>query len=793
MLWRFVPKPGAGDRAAGSMPGVPASRPGIKEESVNKHLLGVLLLLCTAVRCFSAPTNLIRNGGFETWTSQSGPAVEWELVRGQTPEALQRDSGTRYSGSSSIRFDLKPPGAGTAWLMQGVENIVPDTEYRVSGYVKVKPGSSIPLRLNIEPNLGEKHLNGGADWTFFEWTFNSREADSVRVQFRFRGEGTVWLDDVRLEQVGKAGAAIVPERAAMLKLLAYQANPVDPVSNTDTWTQSLCGKENPGKVFSLTEKAPVPQWKVGQWARYLCVDDLAVPSSRAPGEKKRLYTLVDCAVVGGETVDGKPYYWYQCVVRLDKYWVAKAQGRFDSGRKILLDHDRRVVLSFLVDGPEFKDVRRYQLKVDDEPLLEYTDGKTAVLPVLDIRHAVIRPACAMEKIESVKMSGDVPVTGLVEFTLRALHLDRSARLVNRGATGAVDARNGESPVKVVLSRPPYIGISFDGFGTIEQVAEVVKAGAGLLENQVGFYLGDARGFYNRLPAYFFNSIVWDVDIFDPCRSNFFGSRAMLDETYQYQMKQHSYARVGEVATLQEAAGRYTATISSFVSEQQRFWPGNEIHGYNSPTPAAWYDARSGVAGFVLENARLTSEFPLIESVTGRKDDVGFIDAVNIAFLAGTARRFGIWWGEGTYRWVPSRYWRTQAEDYARRGARYIQFWLEKIANSRDELSFYREVVAALPEICVAVKKAAAERVSPATAVIVVPYGYVVGMPGSVMERPWGVIDFPEGRTITRAVLRHALDLYDRKKIFDIVVDDPDFPPVLNEYQEVIRVSIPKKP
>jgi len=582
----------------------------------------------------------------------------------------------------------------------------------------------------------------------------------------------------------------LPARREILKLLDYQAHPVAPEANTDEWTKPFLGAEDAARAFRAPGAPGWPRWKVGQWARYRCRDEWLVLS--ASPERRPHVALVDCAIVGEEAVGDKTYFWYQSVVRLDKYWVAKSTGRYDSGQKVLLETDRKAVLSFLVDGPEFKDVRRYQLKVDDEPLLEYTDGERAVLPRLNIDHALIRPAArtalkmAHAEIQAT-LNSQAPVTGILSLEYRAPHLDRSATLVNWGEQGARDERAGEKPLVLRLARPPYVAVAFDGFGELRHFQEMVAAGAELFQHQTVLYLGEARRYFNRMPAYFYNVRHWDADPFDLCRSNLLGFSPHLDEPYQRQRKPNEYIKRGEVQTLAEAAERYSAALTQLL-KTQRVWPGEEVMDYNSPASAAWYSARVGVSGFVLENARLTQEMADIERVTGKKDARALADEINLACLCGAARRFGVWWGQGIYRWVPERYWRDELVYYAERGARYLGFWIEGGPASKDpQLTYYESVRKALPEIAKTLKSIHVEP-RRAKVAIVVPNGYVLGLAGSSPETPWGILDFPQGKRMTDEVIAHAADLFGKGLAFDIVVEDPAYPPALAEYEEVIRVG-----
>jgi hypothetical protein len=161
-------------------------------------------------------------------------------------------------------------------------------------------------------------------------------------------------------------------------------------------------------------------------------------------------------------------------------------------------------------------------------------------------------------------------------------------------------------------------------------------------------------------------------------------------------------------------------------------------------------------------------------------------AINAACLAGAARRFGTWWGQGIYRWVPEEHWREATLAYVKHGARYVGFWLERVAGAPDEMAFYKAVVRALPDLANAVREAT-PAVPARPVALVVPYGSVLGLAGSVPGQPWGVLDVPENAALTDALIRRAAELVDAGTRFEVVVDDPRFPPAWGEYAAVIRL------
>lgn len=749
----------------------------------------LVMLSAPAARC-QAPSNLLPNGGMEQWDSTTGLPAGWGMMRGGSPAAVHRDTQTVQSGASALRVELGE-NQTEAWMGEDVGGIHPDTEYRLAGYIRTSPGAKLVMILNVELNLGGQALPAAATWTEFHMDFNSRDCTTINVGLRVNGTGTIWVDGMTLTQIGKAGASITPDRAELLKLTAYQKDAVDPSTNTGAWTQSYRRSVTPARLQTLiptTKVAAKPHWKVGEWARYLCNDQLLVKG----GKQEKLFqiTLIDCKIVGTQQVDGATYYWYQSVVRVRRYWVEKVNGRADTGQKILLDRPQKAVLMMLVDGPNFKDIRRYMLKVDKDPLLEYTDGKQAVLPRLNIDHLLIRPMGETGKgavKEDAVLAASVPVTAMRSFTYHGPQLDRTATLVNWGDSGASNDLAGEKPTIVTLAHPPYLAVAFDGFGGLDYCKQMAQAGVELFQDMTVTYLGEAREFFNQVSAYFFDDNVWDTNEFDIARSNFIGWGGFMDEPYHRQIRWQDTMK--SASNEVEAADIYSASIKKRV-EGSLDWPGTTVADYDSPASVSWYSARVGMPGFILENARLGPEMDDIKRLTGLADQREMADAIDIACLAGAASQFGGWYGEGLYKWSPEQYYRDDLAYYAAHGATYLGFWIEGGLYHQDpQFKYYHTVLSMIPDIKKTIHQVAAPRPK-AAALILVPNGYVLGLAGSDPVKPWGIVSNPGGQKLTDDVIRKCADLFKQRVTFDIMVDDPANQPDTSGYANVYRFQFP---
>ena len=747
--------------------------------------------------------NLLKNGDFESWTKRGLPSG-WLFLAGQTRKVISHERKSVKSGNSSVKINLSGEN-NSAIIGSWIYNIYPDTEYLFTGYVKGK--GNVTLKVVVEGNLGSIKVPLSSEWKEFRFPFNSQEATRILPEFRCRGIGTIWIDNCQLIKIGKPGASVLPNRRQLVKLLSYQRNPVSPDKNTDEWVKTYIAPQN--KLLSIKEaistlgKAENPQWRVGQWVRYEVFDDIIIPSTKP--EKRRQISVIECALEDKEKIGGRDYWWYVVTIKMDKYWVAQSFGRYDTGRKILLKRKRKVVLKFLVDGPEFSDIHRYLLKIDDEPLIEYTDGKRAMLPVLSIEHALIKPKPQQGEKEKIFLpnfgvakvlklkekssdgeriyytNSNIPVTGIVGYEIHSSFLDRKAYLINFGRYTLKNKPIDESPLVLKLPRKPWLAIStevFEGYNNLGLFRKLYRLGINLFEDIRGVYLGERRRFFNQTPVYFYSRNCWDVDIFDICRSNFLGFRSHLDEPYQRQRKRFDYFRPKEVNNMSDASRRYVSAIRKLY-KNYNFWPGQRIKSYNSPPGCAWFDMKAGADGFIFEHARLKDEIEYLKNVVGGEIGQDIAEAIDMASITGAANTFKKPWGIGIYRQIPRDAWIQSFLTARERGAFYLGFW---VANRE----FMDSIMDMLPQITRALNRKWTPKQS--TVALVIPNNFVFGLSGTWITRPWGVLDYPEGEKINAIIAKKAVELYRKGIIFDILLDDPEAHINWSKYKEVIHIS-----
>lgn len=120
------------------------------------------------------------------------------------------DNASRISPPASLRLQGK-----NVTIMQSLPKLKPDTKYRLSFYVKlenVKPlmqGGGVCANIWDDANRwfpDHNKLTGTTDWTFQNYEFtsgkntNGKNASYIRLRI-LNAEGTVWFDDVRLEEI----------------------------------------------------------------------------------------------------------------------------------------------------------------------------------------------------------------------------------------------------------------------------------------------------------------------------------------------------------------------------------------------------------------------------------------------------------------------------------------------------------------------------------------------------------------------------------------------------------------
>ncbi|OGV34968.1 MAG: hypothetical protein A2020_13395 [Lentisphaerae bacterium GWF2_45_14] len=175
---------------------------------IKKAISGLCLFFAVLI---SVQGNIVRNGDFEP-----GPwsLAEWTENKG----SFEMDGAVFRSGKTSLKITNSQEN-GTTLVRQGIK-LNPNTEYKLSFYikgsdivsVKSKKGGGGVLVLNKGEHLMEgspagrwKLSPGTYDWRKCEFVFNSGSAENVALYLALvDSSGTVWFDDIALEEVPKS-------------------------------------------------------------------------------------------------------------------------------------------------------------------------------------------------------------------------------------------------------------------------------------------------------------------------------------------------------------------------------------------------------------------------------------------------------------------------------------------------------------------------------------------------------------------------------------------------------------
>ncbi len=154
------------------------------------------------------------NGGFET--AKSGLPVNWYLyyppIKNGDAE-ITLDTRDAHEGNQSLKFVAQRADSRGGWTTAGLFQVVPakaKRSYKVSFWLKNR-GSKISLKIRSEKPeksppakkrvLGEKETGTGT-WGRFEYVYAVPETyDNIRFEMSIIQPGTLWIDDVRIEEV----------------------------------------------------------------------------------------------------------------------------------------------------------------------------------------------------------------------------------------------------------------------------------------------------------------------------------------------------------------------------------------------------------------------------------------------------------------------------------------------------------------------------------------------------------------------------------------------------------------
>lgn len=180
---------------------------------LKRTLLLAFLVLNAAALGSAAETNLVANGSFEQsqtkagvpddWSSTGNPAVQQQLTLD-----TGRD-GKRCAKLACTVFDGDGPDFHAMICQTGRVSVRRGQWYRITFWAKAEgiKGGAVEVALSDTrrwERVGlEEVCSPGAQWAQFEFLFRAETdlaASASRLQFWFKGTGTLWLDDVVLAE-----------------------------------------------------------------------------------------------------------------------------------------------------------------------------------------------------------------------------------------------------------------------------------------------------------------------------------------------------------------------------------------------------------------------------------------------------------------------------------------------------------------------------------------------------------------------------------------------------------------
>lgn len=159
---------------------------------------------------FKPGPNLVKNPSFENGDGKlpdDWKIHQWSGPNGGVTYDIDRRRRFVHSGKRSLRIGST---AGHDTCMNQRIPVKPDTEYRLSGWVKsdnVKGARGVQYNLHaLQPNGRTESITGSKDWTKVQTRFSTKSGQqSVLLNTLFggwgRATGTAWFDDVELVEM----------------------------------------------------------------------------------------------------------------------------------------------------------------------------------------------------------------------------------------------------------------------------------------------------------------------------------------------------------------------------------------------------------------------------------------------------------------------------------------------------------------------------------------------------------------------------------------------------------------
>ncbi|MEM7164985.1 MAG: hypothetical protein AAF581_05935 [Planctomycetota bacterium] len=188
--------------------------------------IGVALIVVTAVLAAAVASGCQRfsvnhkhatagfNGSYEV--AEAGLPVNWNLHAPPLQSGSYKvslDATHRVDGAQSLKLTAMRVDAGGGWRTPGFFQLRPAAEnqrYKVSFHLRNEGASASLLITSEKPKVMPKPLRvqltpaetGTGEWRLFEYTYTVPASyDNLRFELTMTQPGTVWIDDVRVEEI----------------------------------------------------------------------------------------------------------------------------------------------------------------------------------------------------------------------------------------------------------------------------------------------------------------------------------------------------------------------------------------------------------------------------------------------------------------------------------------------------------------------------------------------------------------------------------------------------------------
>ncbi|MBI5396329.1 MAG: carbohydrate binding domain-containing protein, partial [Verrucomicrobia bacterium] len=175
--------------------------------------LGFTAVLAVAAACLAETTNLVANGSFELVGAKPGAPDAWAAsgsreVKQQLTLDTGRD-GRRSAKLECTEFTGEGPAVHAMICQVGKVSVRHGQWYRLTFWAKQAGAKSRFVEVALSNMAGWENgglaeaFNAGPQWQRVEILFRATHdvpAATSRLQFWFKGTGTLWLDDVELAE-----------------------------------------------------------------------------------------------------------------------------------------------------------------------------------------------------------------------------------------------------------------------------------------------------------------------------------------------------------------------------------------------------------------------------------------------------------------------------------------------------------------------------------------------------------------------------------------------------------------